>query len=166
MEQPERGKNQRLYRAIVESLNTIIYRIHWDGPELHGRIDFINERALSLLEYQKSDFLKSGRSWTDLVHPEDLARLTGTYDSVQKTGTASVCHYRIRKKDGEYAWLEDAISSVSDSLVILQGMARDITESKRKDELLLSSESRLKAIVDSEPECVKTVSADGILLEI
>ena len=32
--------------------------------------------------------------------------------------------------------------------------------------LVRSSELRLKAIIDAEPACVKIVSADGILLDI
>ena len=43
---------------------------------------------------------------------------------------------------------------------------RDITERKRQEERLGESESWLRAIIASEPQCVKLVAADGTLLEM
>ncbi|MCL4859464.1 MAG: PAS domain S-box protein [Caldilineaceae bacterium] len=42
----------------------------------------------------------------------------------------------------------------------------DITKQRRMEEALRASESRLRAIIESEPECVKLVSVDGRLLEM
>lgn len=43
-------------------------------------------------------------------------------------------------------------------------MARDISEKKRIERTLRESEERFRAIVETTPECVKLVSADGTLL--
>ncbi|MEA2922825.1 MAG: hypothetical protein QOF07_2792, partial [Bradyrhizobium sp.] len=40
------------------------------------------------------------------------------------------------------------------------------TEQGKAEEAIRESESRLRAIIDNEPECVKTVSTDGLLLEM
>jgi PAS domain S-box-containing protein len=42
----------------------------------------------------------------------------------------------------------------------------DATEKKLRDEALLQSESRYRAILDTEPECVKIISSDGRMLEV
>src|SRR5581483_4127782 len=43
-------------------------------------------------------------------------------------------------------------------------MLVDITERKRSEETLRESEERFRAIVETTPECVKLVAADGTLL--
>jgi diguanylate cyclase (GGDEF)-like protein/PAS domain S-box-containing protein len=46
------------------------------------------------------------------------------------------------------------------------GVGRNITEQKRAEARMRASESRLRAIVDNEPECVKLIDAEGNLLEM
>ena len=43
---------------------------------------------------------------------------------------------------------------------------RDVTDRRRADARLADSEARLRAIIHSEPECVKLMAADGTLLEM
>jgi diguanylate cyclase (GGDEF)-like protein/PAS domain S-box-containing protein len=47
-----------------------------------------------------------------------------------------------------------------------RGVGRNVTEHKRAEARLRASESRLRAIVDNEPECVKLLDAEGRLLEM
>jgi diguanylate cyclase (GGDEF)-like protein/PAS domain S-box-containing protein len=46
------------------------------------------------------------------------------------------------------------------------GVGRNVTEQKRAEARLQASESRLRAIVDNEPECVKLLDARGNLLDM
>src|SRR5690349_14526294 len=43
---------------------------------------------------------------------------------------------------------------------------RDVTDRRRAEARLAESETRLRAIIHSEPECVKLMAADGTLLEM
>ena len=43
---------------------------------------------------------------------------------------------------------------------------QDITSQKRTEEALAMSEGRLRAIIDTEPECVKLIARDGTILEM
>ena len=45
-------------------------------------------------------------------------------------------------------------------------VARDISERKRIEAALRESEERFRAIVETTPECVKLISADGTLLHM
>jgi diguanylate cyclase (GGDEF)-like protein/PAS domain S-box-containing protein len=47
-----------------------------------------------------------------------------------------------------------------------RGVGRNVTEQKRTEARLRASESRLRAIVDNEPECVKLLDAEGNLLDM
>jgi PAS domain S-box-containing protein len=58
--------------------------------------------------------------------------------------------------------LRDAHGAVSGFL----GLAIDISERKRAEQALRASEERLCMILQTEPECVKILAADGTLLEM
>ncbi|HEY2335971.1 MAG TPA: diguanylate cyclase [Burkholderiales bacterium] len=47
-----------------------------------------------------------------------------------------------------------------------RGIGRNVTEQKDAEARLRASESRLRAIVDNEPECVKVMDAEGNLLDM
>ncbi len=46
------------------------------------------------------------------------------------------------------------------------GIQRDITEQKRAEEALAESENRLRAIINTDPECIKLLNKDGIIIEM
>lgn len=48
----------------------------------------------------------------------------------------------------------------------LIGVSFDLTERKKSEEALLKSESNLRAIFETEPECIKIVDGEGRLLEM
>jgi PAS domain S-box-containing protein len=75
-----------------------------------------------------------------------------------------------RKTSPERAaiWVLNNVVSVIDNGVVVRawGAQRDITDHKLVEERLLESENRLRTLIESEPECVKLVAADGTLLEM
>ena len=54
----------------------------------------------------------------------------------------------------------------SGPIVGVVGLAFDITERRRAEDALRESEARLRTIIESEPECVKLVDAQGRLLDM
>src|SRR5205807_6439969 len=80
--------------------------------------------------------------------------------------------HRIFRPDGQLRWI--AINGrlrVSDlaarrQLVGSTGTVQDITRQKLESEALKASESRLRTILDIEPECVKLLSCETNLLEM
>ena len=69
-----------------------------------------------------------------------------------------------QRKDGSLLDISLSISPVKDSSGAVIGaskVARDITERKNAERSLRESEERFRGIVDTTPECVKLIAADG-----
>ncbi len=58
------------------------------------------------------------------------------------------------------------IRDADGAVIYGMGVAVDITERKRAEARLAENETRLRAIIDAEPECVKLLDAEGRLLTI
>ncbi len=123
-----------------------------------------NEAATALYGYSAEEFKKL--TLRDMRPPEDVARME---EAVRQDGEGPrhAGLWRHLRKNGSLLWAE-----VDSSAVLFEGtMARmsiilDVTERLAGEEKLRASEARLRAIIDNEPECVKTVSVGGQLLEM
>lgn len=74
---------------------------------------------------------------------------------------------RLTATDGHVFWVRlVAMRTLNLGQQQLRIVVTDISASKRVETELGSSERRLRAIIETEPECVKLLSADGSLLEM
>ena len=74
---------------------------------------------------------------------------------------------RLTATDGRVFWVRLAAArTLNLGLQQLRIVVTDISANKRVETELGSSERRLRAIIETEPECVKLLSADGSLLEM
>ena len=75
--------------------------------------------------------------------------------------------WRHRKQNGEIILADIYASAIQfEGRAAQLAIAIDVTEQRKAEEAIRNSESQLRAIIDHEPECVKTVSAGGLLLEM
>lgn len=124
----------------------------------------VNDAAVQHYGYSREQFL--AMTIRDIRPAEDIPALlesgTVTSDKPQAAGV-----WRHRKKNGEIILAEIFASAIQfEGRAAQLAIAIDVTEQRRAEEAIRESESRLRAIIDNEPECVKTVSADGLLLEM
>ncbi len=105
----------------------------------------------------------------DTIHPSDRDRV----DRAIKQSLADRSDYHIEYRntwpDRSTHWIMvrgRGIYDTDGTPVRMAGVSLDITERKQVEEELRESEARLRAIIDSTPDCVQLISSDGRLLEI
>jgi PAS domain S-box-containing protein len=136
--------------------------------DLEGRFQLVNRRLCVMLGHAPEELI--GRTVRELSHPEDIDVAT---DSHSKLRAGVIPQFTMRKrylrKDRAILWVQLTVSLERDA----QGLPwydvaafEDVTEAVRAEERLRASESRLRAIVGAEPECVKLLDAEGTLLEM
>ena len=146
---------EQLYRQIVENAHEGIW-----VADRSGQTIFVNDRMAAMLGYEVPEII--ARQLADFVRDDEEPGGS----RYAKTGFREV---RLRARSGEPVWALLNISPLFDrdgrSIAVVT-TAVDITLRKAFEEALRQSEQRLKTIFETEPACVKLVSADGRLIEM
>lgn len=97
-----------------------------------GNYRRVNRAWETVLGYPPAELI--GRSFLDLVHPDDLDRTIAESGRLDEDGEVSAgFQNRLRHRDGGYRWLEWMTHTPPD-LSVAYGVARDITERKRNED--------------------------------
>jgi len=112
-------------------------------------VDYVSENV-NRWGYRAAD-LQAGRPpFSDLVHPEDLARVGEEVAQYTAAGLHEYTQeYRLRKADGTYFWITDATRVIRDDQGVAryyEGVVRDIDEDKRHQQELASSLEAQRAL--------------------
>jgi PAS domain S-box-containing protein len=158
----ERARAGGLLAAIVDSSDDAII-----SKNLDGVITSWNKAAERLFGYTAAEAI--GQHIT-LIIPPQRRQEEDTIIARLRRGQR-VDHFetvRVRK-NGTTVDLSLTISPVRDDTGRVIGaskVARDITERKESERAIRESEERFRAIVETTPECVKLVAADGTLQQL
>lgn len=131
-------QSEERFRLLAENTTDLVC-LH--EPE-SGRYLYVSPSVRRLLGYEPEELL--GRDPYDLVHPEDVERLrTAVHTEVLRGVPAVSTTYRMRRKGGDYAWLETVIQQIADGesgrIERLQSSSRDVGERRRAEEALVEA---------------------------
>ncbi|WP_164974477.1 PAS domain S-box protein [Flavobacterium amnicola] len=93
---------------------------------------YVNDEIENLTGYTKEDFLENRIFLVDLVHPDDTQMVIDLNKNSLKQRKPFHLTYRLRRKNGEYIWVEEFGDAVikDDKVEFLEGIIFDITEKK------------------------------------
>ena len=112
----------------------------------------------------KSEVKLNYKSFEDILHPDDKERVTTAIEQLFRTKENTEFEERIIRPDGEVRYLKSWKSIKCDESgkpVTLFGASLDITASKKTQEELLTSESRLRSLVDAQTNYVIRLDLNG-----
>lgn len=98
-------------------------------------VEYVSKNVLSLTGYSAKEFLDTKVQYMDLIHPDDISRLTQEIVDNTLNRTDSFIHqpYRIKRRDNSYIWVYDSTAILRDSNGNIShyiGYLTDITETK------------------------------------
>jgi PAS domain S-box-containing protein len=146
-----RESNER-FNTVVRATNDAI----WDWDIVAGKVFIVGDTYKKLFGYDVVDANSPEHLWESVIHPEDRERVLRKLHLLIREGSGNKWEdeYRLRKMDGEYAYVHDRgyiIYSAGLRPVRMIGAIQDITARKRSEETILASEEKYRQIFYKNP---------------
>lgn len=130
----------------------------------------VSPEYFTMLGYAPTTLLTNLQKWLESVHPLDKNAVYATFQKYLSSAEPESIEYRLRNCEGDWIWIR-SIGKVTEWDQVHQplrviGIHTNITERKLAESALQLQKDYLKAIFDTEPECVKVISAEGVLTDI
>lgn len=150
------------YKSILDTSSDLIFNMTVDGT-----LTYVS-RAIENYGYSQEEV--TGRHFIKFIHPEDRGRLQKAFAAGVDAGHSLIplLTYRLRKKDGSYAVIEqkNSILPRAGTAPIITGIIRDVTASRRAAQQLAESELKYKTIFDTANAAIIIAdAATGTILD-
>ncbi|WP_407658925.1 PAS domain-containing protein [Leptospira soteropolitanensis] len=156
---------QELILKQMESLGKLG---HWEVDFVHQTLHW-SEGVFHILELDSSSMPVNLETGYLFVHPEDRELATSHMKEVLEKGISYDLECRLITTTGKVKFVHsraEVVRNDKNEPEQIVGIFQDVTEQRDAYQKLKLQESRLSTILQSEPECVKVVSPDGILIEM
>jgi len=159
---PQIESELRRYKTLVDTANAVIMA-HDD----EWRVTIMNSYACKLLGYEEGEMI--GEDIRQLLEESEFKRAEPVRRKVKIDPDKSVGgfeQYLWKKGKKERVLISWNVSAVKDSkgkLIGIQGVGQDITERKKIQEILKSSEEKWRSLVENAPNIIMIVTRDGTI---
>lgn len=148
-------QSEEKLRALIENISDGIVLIDENFNLLYQ-----SPAVQRIVGYTFKD--REGKKAIDFIHPDDIQSCLQQYENARKNpGIPVQSQYRTRHKNGNYIWIEVAITNLVDlaSVRAYVVIYRDVTERKMFEEKLALS----SLILNSSHDAIMSISLDGFI---
>ena len=151
------GVTADLFQALVEHSSDAIALL-----DAQGVVRFASRSTERVLGYQAEEWLN--RNAFELIHADDVGAVRAAMArAVAEPGVAVTQEFRVLHKDGSWRHVEAvAVNRFADPSV--GGIVvnyRDVTERRRAEQALRTSEERLRHLFETAPDIIYYCNAQG-----
>lgn len=134
-------EGESLFRTLTEKSVAGIYVVQ------DGKFCFINAKAAAYADYSVEEM--KGRKSDSIVHPEDRETVKRNAHKMLRSGKSAPHEFRIITKGGDIRWIMETVSGIKfQGRPAILGNSMDITERRRAEEALRTSEEKYRSVVD------------------
>ncbi len=152
--------SEERFRTLIEKSTDAIQLV-----SAQGEIIYTSESIKNVLGYTAEEL--EGLGVAPFIHPDDLAGFTAALTKLATGAKRSVSlQYRVKHKDGSWAWLETTGVNHLDTPNInaLVGTFRNTTKRKQAEEALRASQSQLSAVFESVADGIAVYDTGGNII--
>src|SRR5215203_1793106 len=148
--------SEERFRLLAENAQDLIYRYRLKPTP---GFEYVSPSATAIIGYTPEEHYADPELRFKLVHPDDRHLIEEALRYPE-----SLITIRWLRKDGGVIWIEQRTKAIYDGageLVAIEGIARDVTERKRVEEALRTTQEFLGGILDNAPLPIYGVSEEG-----
>ncbi len=131
----ELRESETKFRTLLRNVPGACYRCAYDDAYT---MEFISDAIADISGYPAGDFIGSRvRSYTSIVHPDDLEMLNRLVEEARTARLQSSIEYRIIHRDGSVRWVYERGQGIYDAdgrILHIDGAIFDITARKHLEE--------------------------------
>ncbi len=141
-------RSEEKYRSIIANMQEGYFEL-----DLAGNYTFVNDAECRNIGYSREELIgMNNRQFQDETNAQRMYQL---FRELYRTGKpVKALDVEIIRKDGTKGFNEISASLIMDAEgkpIGFRGISRDVTERKRVEEIILSSEKRFKALYQESP---------------
>ncbi|KFF05443.1 PAS domain S-box protein [Flavobacterium reichenbachii] len=128
-------ESEEKFKLIANNIPGTVYLSKFDA--LSTKI-FLNDEILNLTGYSKAEFIENNLSFLSLIHHEDKDEVVSSQINNLNKGEPLHNTYRIKRKSGEYIWVEEFgdVIKKDDEIEFVGGIYFDITNKKETEDAI------------------------------
>ena len=153
-------RSTSILRAIGDTTEDVIF-----AKDIEGRLTYANPATLAVIGKSMDDVL--GRTDADFLTDTPAARQVMDNDQrIMASGVGEDVEEQVTSPDGTprtFLSRKMPYRDADGNVVGLLGVSRDITERKRSEAALRDSEAFSRLVLESSPDCVQILDAEGRL---
>jgi diguanylate cyclase (GGDEF)-like protein/PAS domain S-box-containing protein len=150
--------SEERYRAVLEGIEDLYYE---NDPK--GNLIFQNSAMCRLLGYSASEL--KNFNYKNYIAPEQIDKVFAIFSDVYRTGAPRLSEdWEVVSKDGKRRRVEGSVHLIKDAAGEIggfRGIMRDVTERRKMEEALRSSEEKYRRISDGIEDAYYEVDLRG-----
>ncbi len=158
----ERKRNMEALQESIERYNLVSKATNdmvWDWNVLTGTIYRSVESWNKIFESSLKELGNTIDFFTSRIHPDDLSTTLKIVDEILANPKQFIfdVECRVKKENGEYAYIADLgyiIRDENGNATRIIGATQNITERKKAEAILKSSEERYRYLFNNNPACI------------
>ncbi|ASC73740.1 multi-sensor signal transduction histidine kinase [Halomicronema hongdechloris C2206] len=160
------AKQTRKELTLLEQILDIILAGYWDW-DIPGNQEYLSLGFKQMFGYADHELPNTPETWQNLIFPQDLPGVLECFNRhVQSRGEVPyVNEVRYRHKDGSTVWVICSSKVIewdeAGNPLRMIGCHIDISDRKRAEAALISSEARLQYLVSSSPVVIFSCKPNG-----
>jgi PAS domain S-box-containing protein len=169
------SERKRAEKALSEAYEILsrspVVAFLWKN-EQDWPVEFVTENVEALTGYTARDFTSGTIPYSQIVHPEDLKKVTQEVAAVASCdGKEPFSHepYRILTKDGTVKWIDDNTIIRKDdngTITHYQGIVSDVTDRETARMELAEMQALLEAAVEQSPAGIVIAEAPDVRIRL
>ncbi len=140
---------------------------YWQDPD--GSMRYVSPSCKEVTGYTVNEFMKQPSLYKMIVFLEDRKIFSDHHAKRMQSKGPQKIQFRIRKKDGTVCWVEHRCQDILDPQGKYLGVrvsCRDLTELKKADKELKSSEKRFQSLIQSAQDAIMITEVEtGIIID-